>query len=268
MPMTAPAPRQALLPPISDPTVHAELDRLARRYVDAGGLGMEVLSAIGGGAEGAMKHLPAVIRRRIDRITLRALQSAMRAASSSRKVVRDRGDLANRLISTASGAVGGVAGLPGAMLELPVTITTLMRALLAIAAEHGLDPDSEEVRMECLRVFATAGPFAEDDGADMGLLAAKLSITGQTLQGLLARVAPKLGAVLGQKLAAQAMPLLGAVAGASINYTFARYYQEIARVHFGLLRLRDETGLPQEALVEALRERVEAIEARRSTRRA
>lgn len=266
--MNAPAPRQDVLPPISDPTVHAELDRLARRYVDAGGLAMELLSAIGGSAEGAMKRLPAVVRKRIDRITLRALESAMRAASTSRRVVRDRGDMANRLISTASGAMGGIAGLPGAMLELPLTVTTLMRALLAIAAEHGLDPDSEEVRMECLRVFATAGPFAEDDGTDMGLLAAKLSITGQTLQGLLVRVAPRLGAVLGQKLAAQATPLLGAVAGASINYTFARYYQEIARVDFGLLRLRDETGLPREALVEALRERVEAMQPRRVARRA
>ena len=260
--MTAPAPRQTVLPPITDPTVHAELDRLARRYVDAGGLGMEVLSAIGGGAENVMKRLPAVIRKRIDRITLRALSSAMTAASSSRKLVRDRGDLSNRLISTASGAMGGIAGLPGAMLELPLTVTTLMRALLAIAVEHGLDPDSEEIRMECLRVFADAGPLAEDDGTDMGLLAAKLSITGQTLQGLLVRVAPRFAAVLGQKLAAQATPVLGAVAGASINYAFARYYQEVARVHFGLLRLRDETGLPREELVEALRQRVEAMPGR------
>ncbi len=266
--MTAPAPRQDVLPPITDPTVHAALDRLARRYADAGGLGMEVLSAIGGGAEGAMRHLPAPVRERIDRITLRALQSAMRAASNSRRVVGDRGDLTNRLVSTASGAMGGIAGLPGAMIELPLAITTLMRAMLAIAAEHGLDPDSEEVRMECLRVFADAGPFAEDDGTDMGLLAAKLSITGQTLQSLLAKVAPKLGAVLGQKLATQATPVLGAVAGASINYTFARYYQEVARVHFGLLRLRDETGLPREALIEALRERIEAMPDRRAGRRA
>lgn len=265
--MTAPAPRQTVLPPITDPTVHAEIDRLARRYVDAGGLGMEVLSAIGGGAENVMKRLPAAVRKRIDRITLRALSSAMAAASSSRKLVRDRGDLSNRLVSTASGAMGGIAGLPGAMLELPLTVTTLMRALLAIAVEHGLDPDSEEVRMECLRVFADAGPLAEDDGTDMGLLAAKLSITGQTLQGLLVRVAPRFAAVLGQKLAAQATPILGAVAGASINYAFARYYQEVGRVHFGLLRLRDETGLPREALVELLRQRVEAMPGRGHSRR-
>ena len=146
--------------------------------------------------------------------------------------------------------------------------TSLLRAILEIAAEHGFDADSEEVRMEALRVFAAAGPMAEDDGTDLGLLAAKLSITGQTVQGLIARIAPKLSAVLGQKLAAQATPVFGAVAGASINYTFARYYQEIARVHFGLLRLARETGLPREALTEAMRLRIEDLQDSRLEKRA
>ena len=154
------------------------------------------------------------------------------------------------------------------MVELPLTVTMLLRAILEIAAEHGLDPESEEVRMEALRVFAAAGPMSEDDGTDLGLLAAKLSITGQTVQGLISRIAPRLSAVLGQKLAAQATPLFGALAGASINYTFSRYYQEIARVHFGLLRLAQETDLPREALTEAIRLRIEDIQDRRAARRA
>lgn len=266
--MTVPAARQDILPPINDPTVHAALDRLARDYVAAGGLGMEILATVGGGAEVALRRLPHVVRTRLDRITLTALERAMGAASASRGVVRDRGDWFNRLASTASGALGGVAGLGGAMLELPVTVTMLMRAIMAIAAEHGFDPDSDETRLEALRVFASAGPLAEDDGTDLGLLAAKLSITGQSLHSLMARVAPRLATALGQKLAAQAVPLLGAVAGASINYTFVRYYQQIARVHFGMLRLRDESGLPKEALIEALRERIEALQARRKARRA
>lgn len=266
--MTVPAARQDILPPINDPTVHAALDRLARDYVAAGGLGMELLAAVGGGAEVALRRLPHPVRSRLDRITLTALERAMGAASASRGVVRDRGDWFNRLASTASGALGGVAGLGGAMLELPVTVTMLMRAIMAIAAEHGFDPDSDETRLEALRVFASAGPLTEDDGTDLGLLAAKLSITGQSLHSLMARVAPRLATALGQKLAAQAVPLLGAVAGASINYTFVRYYQQIARVHFGMLRLRDESGLPKEALIEALRERIEALQARRKAKRA
>ena len=249
-----------ILPPINDPSVYTQIDRLARRYINAGGIGMEALIAIGGGAEGLLRRLPKAVRGRMDRIIIRALENAFDAASASRRVVRDRGDWFNRLGSTATGALGGLGGLPGAMIELPVAVTMLFRAILDIAEEHGLDTTSDEVRLEALRVFATAGPFAEDDGTDMGLLAAKMSITGQSLQGLIAKVAPKLSAVLSQKLAAQAAPVLGAFAGATINYTFARYYQEIARVHFGLLRLSRETGLPREALIEALAQSVARLD--------
>ena len=54
--------------------------------------------------------------------------------------------------------------------------------------------------------------------------------------------------------------------GASINYTFTRYYQELARVHFGIMRLSHETGIPREALVEALRLSIERLDHRRAAR--
>lgn len=228
---------------------------------------MEILATIGGSAQGLIERLPRFVRSRLDGLTLAALNRAFAAATRTRRYVRDRGDWFNRLASTVSGAAGGVAGLPGAMIELPVTVTMLLRAILDIAEEHGLDPESDEVRIEALRVFAAAGPMSDDDGTDLGLLAAKLSITGQTVQGIIARIAPRLAAVLGQKLAAQATPVFGALAGASINYTFARYYQEIARVHFGVLRLSQETGLPREALTEALRLRIEQLQDDRIERR-
>ncbi|MCG6112074.1 MAG: EcsC family protein [Paracoccus sp.] len=245
--------KDLVLPPITDPGVHAQINRLARRYLDAGGLGMQILTRIGNTAEGLVERLPGFVRSRLDSVTRAALTRAFGAASRSRKVVRDRGDWFNRMASTVTGAAGGVGGFAGALVELPFTVTLLLRAMLDIATEHGLDPDSEEVQMECLRIFAAAGPMAEDDSTDLGLLAARLSVTGQTVQGLVSKVAPRLSVSLGQKMAAQAAPVFGAVVGASINYTFARYYQELARVHFGVMRLSQETGLPREALIEALR---------------
>jgi len=251
--------RQTVLPPIADPTVHTEIDRLARRYLNAGGVAMEVMNAVGGKAEALMDRLPGPVRNRMDRITLGVLNRSFDAASHSRGVLADRGDWFNRLLSTTSGAVGGFAGIAGATLELPVTITLLLRAIMDIAAEHGFDPDSDLARREALHVFASAGPLADDEGADLGLVAARMTITGQTIQGMIAKVAPKLSASLAQKLAAQTVPILGAVAGATINYNFTRYYQEVARVQFGLLRLSEETGLPREALVEALLLRMEQV---------
>ncbi len=259
---------QQVLPPIKDPGVHDQIDRLARRHAGAGGLGIELLSKVGNSADGLIQRLPAFVRVRLDGITRFALNRAFSAASGSRRYFRDRGDWFNRMATSVSGAAGGAGGFAGAMVELPVTVTLLLRAMLGIAAEHGLDPDSDEVRLECLRIFAAAGPMADDDDADFGLLAARLSITGQTVQGLISKVAPKLSISLGQKLAVQAAPVLGAFVGASINFTFVRYYQEMARVHFGIMRLAKETGIPQEALVEALRLSIERIEKRETLKRA
>lgn len=258
--------RQAVLPPISDPTIHSEIDRLARRYMNAGGIAMDLLNAVGGRAEGLIEKLPAPVRNRMDGITHGALNRAFDAASRSRGMLRDRGDWFNRALSTASGAAGGLAGFAGAAIEMPITVTLLLRAIMDIAAEHGFDPDSDQARREALHVFASAGPLAQDEGADLGLLAARMTITGQTVQTLIAKVAPKLSASLAQKLAAQAVPILGAVAGATINYSFTRYYQEIARVQFGLMRLSEETGLPREALIEALVLRMEQIRPGSTTR--
>lgn len=267
MPVPASASTPVILPPLNDPQIHAQLDKLARRYVAASGLGMEILATVGGSAASLIERLPGFVRSRLDSVTTAALSRAFGAAARSRHLVRDRGDWFNRLASSVSGAAGGLAGLPGALVELPLTVTMLLRSILEIAGEHGFDPDSEEVRAEALRIFAAAGPMAEDDGADLGLLAARLSVTGQTVQSLIARIAPRFAGVLGQKLAAQATPLFGAVAGASINYTFARYYQEIARVHFGVMRLAEETGHPRAALTEELQRRIEALQARRAVRR-
>ncbi|MFB2532976.1 EcsC family protein [Paracoccus sp. p4-l81] len=263
-----PAPPQIVLPPITDPTVHATLDRLAHRYVRAGGLGMDILAYVGGSAETLLARLPGPVRDRLDDTVRAALHGALAAAGT---VAPPRGGFAdgvNRAVVSAIGAAGGAVGIAGAMAELPVTITVLLRTILGIAAEHGLDPADPATRAEALRVFASAGPMADDDGTDLGLLAARLTVTGHSLQALIARIAPRLAAVIGQKLAAQSAPVLGAVAGASINYSFTRYYQQMARVHFGLLRLADETGLPREVLIEALQSRIRALEARKRARRA
>ena len=106
------AKRQMVLPPITDPGLHAQIDRLARRYRDAGGLGMEIMEIVGNSAEGLIERLPAFVRSRMDKITRAALNRAFSAASGTRRVVRDRGDWFNRMASTFSGAAGGV-GISG-----------------------------------------------------------------------------------------------------------------------------------------------------------
>jgi hypothetical protein len=246
-----------VLPPIDralDP--EAELDRLAARDRAAGGRGLRLLNALGTSAEGLLNRLPSSVRNGLDGAAERALYLSLRAAEQSRRLAGDPAPWVNTALTSAFGAAGGFAGLSGALVELPATTTLLMRAIQGVAARQGFDPSSESVRFDCVRVFAAAGPLSEDDGSDLSFLSLRLTLTGPALQRMIATVAPRLAVSLGQKLAAQTVPVLGAVAGAGINYTYTRYYQEMAQVQFGLRRLAIEADRPQSELVAGLAARL------------
>ena len=240
----------------SPPDTEAELDVLAERYRNAGGAGIDLLNLLGGRAESMLDRLPAPVRAGLDEATTRALREATKAAHYSRGVVGDQKSWLNSAAGAAMGAVGGMGGLPTALAELPVTTTLLLRVIQGVASEHGFDPEEENVRFDCITVFSAAGPLSDDDGADLAFISARVALTGPAVQGLIARVAPRLATVLGQKLAAQAVPVLGAVAGAATNYAYTSYYQEMAHVHFGLRRLAIEADLPLEELTHRLRDRL------------
>jgi hypothetical protein len=51
------------------------------------------------------------------------------------------------------------------------------------------------------------------------------------------QVAARFGLVATQKVAAQALPLVGALGGAGVNYAFIAHFQDVARGHFTVRRL-------------------------------
>ena len=246
---------------LADPPLDldAELDRLARRYKGAGGLGIQLLNTLGTGADGLLDRLPASMRDQLDNATRSALEQALAAASTSRRVVPDQSEWLNRAVTTGLGAAGGFGGLPTALAELPVTTTLLLRLIEGVAVEHGFDPTAQSVRFDCVHVFAAAGPLEHDDGSDVAFLSARMALSGAAMQALLSRVAPRLAVVLGQKLAAQTVPVLGAVAGAATNYAYTSYYTDIAHVHFGLRRLAIAADTPHDDMVARLRAEVLAL---------
>lgn len=237
--------------------VEAELDRLAEQYRAASGIGVQMLNLLGGKAESLLDRLPAAVRENLGGATHRALTLAMQAAQTTRTAVPDQKPWVNTAVTTAMGAAGGFGGLPTALVELPATTTVLLRAIQGVAAEHGFDPAAQNVQFDCIRVFAAAGPLAVDDGADLGFVSLRLTLSGGAMHKLIAAVTPKLATVLGQKLAAQTLPVLGAVAGATTNYVYTGYYQQIAHVHFGLRRLAIDADIAEDELVDKLGERMQ-----------
>jgi len=241
--------------PIDEPAVTARLEALVARHARAGSGAMEVLNLIGTQAEGLLDRLPPEVRARLGTATERALLGAAEAAHGTRSSVPDLSQGRMRLLTTVMGAAGGMGGLPTALAELPVTVTVLMRAIQDEAAAHGFDPAEPGVRFASVEVFGTAGPLSDDDGADLGFVGARVTLTGAALRALISRVAPRLSVVLGQKLAAQSVPLLGAAAGAATNYAYTRYYQDMAHVHFGLRRLAIDADRAPREIVDEFRVR-------------
>ena len=235
---------------------HRELAALAKRYGDASRGGNQVINALGGQAESWLSRLPKPVRDGLSTGTEAALRQAVRAAHASRGVVDDQPSWINNSLGAVMGAAGGFGGTATALAELPVTTTLLLRVIQGVAAEHGFDPSEESFQFDCVTVFASAGPLAEDDGSDTGVLSARLALSGAALQQILQTVVPRLATALGQKLAAQSVPIIGAAAGAASNYTYTTYYREMAHVHFGLRKLAVDANVPEHILIEALKEKM------------
>lgn len=231
--------------PLSD-DMTPEIAALAARYRRANGPVMTLVNRLGGTLEKQLAMVPVAYRGQVERVVERALAASYTVAGQGARLPdmsARLGDKGPMMAAMATGAMGGAGGLPSALAELPVTITVILHAIQQAAREAGFDPEDPAIKAECIAVFGAGSPLSADDGINTSFLSARLTLTGPAVQKVIASVAPKLAAALGQKLAAQAVPVLGAVTGAALNAAFLSYYREVARVRFALLRLAGVHGV-------------------------
>ena len=158
----------------------------------------------------------------------------------------------------ASGAAGGAFGLATLPIELPVSTIIMLRSIAAIARNEGEDPSHPETALSCIQVFALGGRTDSADPSESGYFAVRALLAKSVTEaarfiaerGIIEEGAPVLvrfttlvasrfGVVLSQKFAAQALPVVGALGGASVNYVFIEHFQEIAQGHFTVRRLEE-----------------------------
>jgi hypothetical protein len=132
----------------------------------------------------------------------------------------------------------------------------MLRSIADIARSEGEDPSDPETALSCVQVFALGGRPGATDASESGYFAVRgvlaNSVTqaarfiaergvieggGPILVRFMTQVASRFGVVVTQKLAAQAVPVIGALGGAAVNYAFIEQFQEIARGHFTVRRL-------------------------------
>jgi len=225
-----------------------ELAAIAALYADANGLFMRIADWAGRTTENALRQLPVDWRTTLHQASIAALQAAYDGARNSQRedeagswiddlLSSARGEAWHKSAATLAGVLGGLGGFATTLIDLPVTTTLILRSIQQIAAGYGEDIATADVRNQCLIVFALGGPLPEDDDQAAGLWVTRLGLTGQTVAALVNAAAPRVGAVVGEKLLAQAVPILGALAGGAINSAYAQYYQTMAHVHFRLRRI-------------------------------
>lgn len=221
-----------------------EISQIAQQYRDASGVLMKLVNFVGGKAENALEFLPDSLKDTIESATAAAMLRCYEAAAtvSSSSYLPSTGMWANKAVASLSGALGGLGGLPSTLIELPFSVATIFTTIQKVAAQHGFDPQDPAIKLECLAVFGSGGPLSDDDAIELSYLSSRIAVNGTVVQALIARYAPKLALVLSQKLAAQMVPVLGAVTGASLNYTFISYFEEMAQVKFKLLKLSQQHG--------------------------
>jgi hypothetical protein len=143
----------------------------------------------------------------------------------------------SKLVAAATGGASGFVGVPGIAADLPLTTCLMMRSIAEIARSHGEDLASADTRQACIEVFAFGGPEIADEDIDIAYWTIRGSLSHASITLLIRQVAARFGVMLSQKYLAQAVPLIGAAAGSTLNYVFMDYYQQMARVHFTLREL-------------------------------
>lgn len=247
----------------------ADLEALARarELLEHPGLAVRLADRVGLPLEALVRRLPEGVRRAVGEGTRTALEGSLRVALRTLEAAPPRRgtDWLHRGVVIASGAAGGALGLPGLLLELPFSLTVMLRSIAAHARAQGEDLSQPDGRLECLTVFAYGTRAGGDDAADTGYFTVRTALAravGQAAQyvaerglaeaagersapalvQLLARIAPRLGVAVTDKAAAQLVPLLGAAGGAAVNALFMSHYQATAWAHFTIRRLERTAG--------------------------
>ena len=177
----------------------------------------------------------------------------------------------NRGHSVLTAIMGGVSGFLGGWsmgVELPITTTIMLRAIADTAKRFGEDVSRPEVQLECMSIFAMGAKSTEDDAMESAYYTARIGLaalvrdaakfvaskSGKDLaellakrsaplvSGLVVKIAQRFNIVVSQKFIAQAVPVLGAVGGATVNTLFTEHFNKIAMYHFGLKNLERKYG--------------------------
>jgi hypothetical protein len=236
--------------------------RTAVAALEHPGLAARLAEIAGKPIELVGRALPETASKAVAATTTKALDAALSVALRTIKnEPKAASTLLHKALAATSGALGGSFGLAALPIELPISTIIMLRSIGDVARSEGEDLTDPETALNCLQVFALGGLKGGTDAANSGYFAVRgllaksvaeaarfivdrgvLAEGAPVLVRFIAQIASRFGVVVTQKLAAQAVPFIGAVGGAAVNYAFIDHFQEVARAHFIVRRLERRYG--------------------------
>lgn len=232
--------------------------RTAKFLLENPGLAARISNLVGAPIEKGFELLPKKWNEVVNDATRKSIERALNFAlwtmnGSQSETPSNRW---HKLAVGTTGAVGGAFGLPALAIELPISTTIMLRSIADIARSEGENLMMPEARLECVQVLALGGRSKSDDGTETGYFAARAAMAkavseaaahlakkGLSQKGapaiirLIAQIASRFSVVVSEKVAAQAVPVVGALGGAVINTLFIDHFQDMGKGHFIVRRL-------------------------------
>ena len=214
--------------------------KAAVELLETSGLVARLSDMVGKPIELIGKTLPASVSREITAGASKAMHVALKAALlTMRRKPKAASKLLHKALAMASGAAGGAFGLPALQVELPVSTLIMLRSIADVARSEGEDLSDPETTLSCVEVFALGGRAGSTDASESAYFAVRTalarSVTEATkyiaergvieegapvLVRFLTQVAARFGLVLTEEVAAQTVPVIGALGGGAVNYIF------------------------------------------------
>ncbi len=235
----------------------------AKRLLERPGLTAQIAEAMGKPIEYGFRYLPDEWRERVAHATRAALMKGLNLAVSTLGETRKRRSRngLHKLLVAASGAGSGALGILALPLELPVSTCLMLRSIADIARSEGHDVRQPETRISCVQVLALGAKNDDEEAVESGYWTIRATMAkavseaasyiaekgiadegAPPLLRFIMRVSSRFGLVVSEEVAAKAVPIVGALGGATINYLFMDHFQKMAKGHFIVTRLEEKYG--------------------------
>lgn len=232
--------------------------RFAKQLLDNPGLAARITNYIGMPIEKGFDMLPKNWNEKVVKITHAAIKKSSEAALFTVKDEpgKKTSNKLHKLAAALTGGVGGFFGFAGLAVEIPISTTLMLRSIADIARSQGESIKSVETKLACMQVLALGGKSEADDSAESGYYVTRALLTksmaeaaefiakkgfieegAPVLVRFFAAISSRFGIQISKKVAAQAVPVVGALSGAALNAIFIDHFQDMAKGHFIIRKL-------------------------------